>query len=222
MRSWNRWIVVAAVVAVAAPAAQAQQRGGRGMGGGRMTPTMLLGQKSVQDELKVSEDQVGKITQLAAKQREAFAELRNLQGEERQKKLQELNQANEKQLAEILKPEQLKRLKQIAWQQQGGQALAESDVAEALGLSGEQKEKIKTINEDAQKEMRELFQPGGNREEAQKKMAEMRKATEEKRMAVLTDTQKAKWKELLGEPFKGEITRPGRPGGDRPRADPPR
>jgi hypothetical protein len=39
-------------------------------------------------------------------------------------------------------------------------------------------------------------------------------------LAVLTSEQKAKWKEMLGEPFKGEIPRFGgrterRPGGDR-------
>jgi hypothetical protein len=215
MKVYSRWIVAVAIVAFVTPMVQAQ-RGQRGPGGG---PMFLLGQKSVQEELKLSEDQVGKITQLADKQQKARGELQDLSREERQKKMQEQNQAAEKEVAEILKPEQLKRLKQITLQQRGVQAVAQPEVAEALGLSSEQKEKLKTIQADAQKEMREIRQSlqggGGNREEAQKKMAELRKAAEEKVADVLTADQKAKWKEMLGEHFKGEIARPGPRGGNR-------
>jgi hypothetical protein len=41
-------------------------------------------------------------------------------------------------------------------------------------------------------------------------------------MGVLTDEQKAKFKEMTGEPFKGEIARPtfgGRPGGEKKKKD---
>ena len=34
-------------------------------------------------------------------------------------------------------------------------------------------------------------------------------ATMEKIMAVLNPEQQSKWKEMLGEPFKGKVDRPG-------------
>jgi Spy/CpxP family protein refolding chaperone len=205
-----------AVVAFAATAAQAQ--GGRpGFGGGTL---FLLTQKSVQEELKMSEDQVKKVTELEAKQREAFQGLRDLSREERQKKFQEMAKENEKAIGEILKEDQLKRVKQISLQQQGLRALGNPEVAGALKLSDEQKDKVKAIQDEAGKEMRALFGAGLDRDEARKKMEEIRKATEEKLTGVLTDEQKTKWKELQGEPFKGEIRRPqfggGGGGGSRP------
>jgi len=36
-------------------------------------------------------------------------------------------------------------------------------------------------------------------------MQETQKANNEKAVALLTDAQKAKWKELTGEPFKGSL-----------------
>jgi hypothetical protein len=215
MNRFSRWILVVAAAAVAAPATQAQQRGQRGPGGGRMSAVFLLGQKSVQDDLKLSQEQVSQVTQLAQKQTAAFIEARKLEGDERQKKIQELTQANERALADVLKPDQLKRLKQIALQvalQRGPQAFGEAEVADALGLSGEQKDKLKAIIDDAQKEMSSL--PRGP--ESQKKREEIGKAAADKAMEVLTAEQRTKWKDMLGEPFKGEITRPGRPGGNRP------
>jgi Spy/CpxP family protein refolding chaperone len=206
-------LAVVAMTATPAWAQRQRQRGGFGFfrGGSEL---MLLRQKSVQDELKVTEDQVKKVTELAEKQRGAFGELRNLSREERQKKIEERSKENAKALAEILKPEQVKRLKQISLQQQGARAINNPEVATALNLTAEQKEKVKSIGEEAAKEMRELFQ-GGNREEARKEMADLRKSTEEKVQGVLTTEQKAKLKELQGEPFKGEIRPPerNRPGG---------
>jgi Spy/CpxP family protein refolding chaperone len=104
---------------------------------------------------------------------------------------------------------------QITLQRRGLGAAENPEVASALKLTDEQQDKIKTIQEDTRKEMQELFQ-GGNREEARKKMAEIRKSTEEKLQSILTAEQKGKWKELTGEPFKGEITPPRFGGGERP------
>jgi Spy/CpxP family protein refolding chaperone len=199
---------VLAVVALAVPATWAQGR--RGGGGGML---FLLSQKSVQEELKLSDDQVKKFTDLGEKAREEFGKLRDLSREDRQKKAEELSKANDKAIAETLKADQLKRLKQIHWQQQGARAFSDPEVATALNFTAEQKDKLKAVQEEAQKEMRALRENGGNRDEARKKSEEIRKASNDKQMAILTDEQKAKWKELLGEPFKGEIRRPGGRGG---------
>jgi hypothetical protein len=155
---------------------------------------------------------VKKVQELMEKQRDNFTGLRDLSPEDRRKKFEEIAKANDKALADILKPEQMKRTKQISLQVRGGRAFADPEVVEALKFTAEQKDKIKAIQEEAQKEMRDLFQ-GGNREEARKKIAELRKSTDAKLNELLNTEQKAKWKELTGEPFKGELTRPGFGGG---------
>jgi hypothetical protein len=189
---------------------QRGQRGGfaGGFGGGTL---FLLNQKSVQDELKLSEEQVKKAKELSDKQREAFGGLRDLSQEERRTKIQEQAKATDKAVAEVLKPEQMKRVKQISLQQQGARALSNPEVATALKLTDEQKDKVKSIQEEARTALGQRGQRGQRgrpSEEELKKLQEARKATNEKLMNVLTDEQKTKWKELSGEPFKGEISRP--------------
>src|SRR6185312_17389164 len=97
MKRLGQITIVLAVAAMASGSAQAQQRGGRGavggFGGGSL---FLLGQKSVQEELKLSEDQIKKVKELSDKQRESFRGLRDLSQEERQKKMVENAQANAK------------------------------------------------------------------------------------------------------------------------------
>lgn len=115
----------------------------------------------------------------------------------------EFNDDATKALGEVLKPEQVKRLKQIELQQRGSRAFVDEEVQKALKLTDEQKEKIKGIAEESGKQMRELFGGGqGNREEAFKKMQSLRKETNDKVQAVLSDDQKKAWKELTGEPFE--------------------
>jgi Spy/CpxP family protein refolding chaperone len=210
----KRVVHCALVLAVAAAAttarAQEQRRGPRG-GGFGLDLLGLLSQKSVQEELKLSEDQAKKVTELAEKQRGASRPSRDASREERQKQREERAKANDKAVAEILKPEQVKRLKQISLQRRGARAFGDAEVADALKLTDEQTDKIKAIQEDVGKELGDLRR-GGDREEARKKAETLRKAAGEKAMNLLTAEQKTKWKELTGEPFKGEIRFPG-PGG---------
>jgi hypothetical protein len=215
MKKHALWMFALAVTVAAAQPALAQRGGrGAGFGGGRGGNSLsLLTQKSVQDELKMSEEQIKKASEQVEKQRESFAGLRDLSREERQAKMQESAKANQALLAEILKEDQLKRFKQISLQQRGGQALADPEVAQALGLSTEQKDRIQAIQEASQGEMRELFQAGGDRQETQKKAEALRASVNEKATAVLTAEQQTKWKEMTGAPFKGEIRRQGRGGG---------
>ena len=204
-------MLVLSMIAVSASQAMAQ-RGGRG-GGGRGpggNSFSLLNQKSIQDELKLTDEQIKKAEQEAEKQRDSFAGFRDLSPEERQGKIQERLKVNQAALAEILKEDQLKRFKQIEFQQRGSQALADPEVAQALALTTEQKDRIQAIQEASRNEMRELFQAEGGRE----KIEALRASVNEKANAVLTPEQQTKWKEMTGSPFKGEIRRPGR-GGNR-------
>ena len=190
---------------------------GRGGAGGTSSVT-LTQQKSVQDELKLSEEQIEKLKQVATKMRESFG------GgggggdrEEARKKVEEARQAAEKDMNGILSADQTKRLKEITLQQTGPMALARPDVAKEVGLTDDQQAKVKEIADAAAAEMRAQFQAGGaggDREEARKKREAARKETSDKVLAVLKDDQKKAWEKLVGEPFKGEI----QPfGGNRPR-----
>ena len=116
MKRLSVMLFALAVVELASTDALAQRRGG-GFGGGRMAGGLfLLDQKSVQDELKLSEDQVKQATSAIEKQRESMRGLRELGEDERRAKFEELAKVNEATLSGILKDDQAKRLKQISLQ----------------------------------------------------------------------------------------------------------
>ena len=133
--------------------------------------------------------------------------LRELGEDERRAKFEELAKVNEATLSGILKDDQAKRLKQISLQLRGARAFSTPEVATALGLTEEQKKQIASIEESSQSEMCALVQ-GGNREQAREKIEALRKANAEKVHALLTTDQQAKWKELTGAEFKGQIRPP--------------
>jgi Spy/CpxP family protein refolding chaperone len=203
MKKLAQITLAAAIVAMAVSPALAQQRqrqrpggGFGGFGGGALS---LLTQKSVQDELKLSDEQVKQAKELQEKQR---ADRPNFQGgdrEEIRKKMAERRKAENEAVAKILKPEQLKRVKQIELQQPG--ALNNEEVAKALKITDEQKGKMREIQMKAFEEMRDL----GRDEEARTKRQALMKKTSEKVKGVLTDEQKAKLKEMQGPEFTGKI-----------------
>src|SRR5581483_11224747 len=103
MKRWTIALLALGALAVKVATLEAQRQRGRGKGEGRgrgagMGASMvgLLGQKSVQDELKLSEDQLKKLGELREKQRGSFGELRNLDREARRKKMEEMRAENEK------------------------------------------------------------------------------------------------------------------------------
>jgi hypothetical protein len=161
-------------------------------GGGPFGTLFLLQNKQVQKELGLSEEDAAKIP-------DAVMEA----------------------LAKTLKPEQLKRLKEINLQQRGNSAFNDAKVQKALSFTDEQKEKVSGILKDADKERREMFaalrQGGGDFQEMRKKMTELNEGVTKKIQEILTDDQKDKWKDMIGKPFKFERPRFGR--GGRPRPD---
>jgi Spy/CpxP family protein refolding chaperone len=218
------------VIVMAAPVlAQGQQkgRGGRGGFGGFGGPG-LVNNKSVQQELKLTDEQIKKaadtVKEVREKHNEEFANLRNIEDmQERFQKMGELNRTvnteTYKALESVLKPEQMKRLKQIELQLRGNGAFGDEHVQKALKLTDEQKEKIKTINEDFRNEMREAGQANqGDREAFQKKMTELRKDAMDKISAVLTADQKKEWHEMVGEHFEVKFE-PGQGGFGKKKRD---
>ncbi len=111
-------------------------------------------------------------------------------------------------LAEILLPNQLKRLTEIFIQTNGAGALQDEEIAKELGISDTQKAKLAEVR-DANAAatgalMREMFQGGGgggDRDANRAKMEELRKAGDAKLLAVLSADQQKKFEEMKGKPF---------------------
>lgn len=109
-------------------------------------------------------------------------------------------------LEESLNDEQMTRLHQIQ-RQLGGlmAAVASSEDSKALGVTDDQKGKIDEIQSTLQEDSRELF--GQVRDgllgfdEVRGKMQELQGAAGEQVAALMTDDQKATWKEMTGEDF---------------------
>jgi len=211
-------LAVVALGAIATPAL-AQGRGGFGMGGNMGIPG-LIANPGVQAELKLDDAQKEKATafaeELREKQREMYTSTEGLDGEERMKKLQELGRASSvermKTLGTFLKPEQTKRFEQIVFQQRGADALADPVMAKKLAITVEQAEKVKALIGEQRAQMMEARDSSnGDRGAIMRKDLAIRKETTAKVMALMTDAQKATWKEMTGEPYEVAYgPRPGR------------
>jgi Spy/CpxP family protein refolding chaperone len=222
LRTFGKMVMGFGLLALMVAPALAQGPGGRGGFGGGFGGAMLLTNKGVQQELKVSDDQAAKLETLAQdfreKQREQREKLQDLPEDQRREKAMEMMQANNaelrRNLSEILKPEQIKRFQQIQIQTAGINAFAMPDVRETLKLSTEQQSQLRELAQDQGEAMRDIFQSAGeDREEAMRKITALRKQGMEKAMAILTSEQKETWKDMTGEPF--EVRFEGGPGGGR-------
>ena len=120
---------------------------------------------------------------------------------------------------------QIKRMKEIDLQLQGSRAITSEAVAKQLGISDSQRESLRKAQQSV---FTELFRRrrGGNdgakrpsREDLFKRFREADKKAVEAMMKVLTSSQKAKWKAMLGSPIDLEKARQ-RPESSRGRGTP--
>jgi Spy/CpxP family protein refolding chaperone len=257
--SLKTFLALAAFGLLAAPALAQRPGGGGGgrQGGGfggfggfgapQAGPTLLLN-KSVQDELKLTDDVKAKLTKISEKQREEMGKLFGQGGqggrrgrgaggqggaggrggadrEKMQEAMTKITEETNKAISEVekdLKPEQIKRFKQIKVQVAGVRAFNDPEVQKELNLTDKQKADVKGTLEDLQKDTRELMQGArGNREQ----MAEMRKKIEavnkealEKLTNSLSADQKKTLTELTGPKFELKVDAPR--GRNRPNPNP--
>jgi hypothetical protein len=172
----------------------------------------IVFREKVLDELKVTDDQREKLMQLLMDrimETGPFLESLAASGPEREKKLEEhRTKAREKldrNLKDVLRPDQRDRLRHVTLQQEGGFALGREDVRKELKITPEQMKKFMAITRELQARVEPLVkeaQSGGNLEEIRPKIERLRKDHAEKLEAVLTDAQKKRWKEMLGSPFE--------------------
>lgn len=216
MRKWR--FVFAAFLATALVGFSLAQppRGGRGMGGmggmmrGGGGGALLLGNESVQAELKMTDEQKAKVKEVVERERDKmrefgaqFKEGGEIDRDKVRAQMKEMAESGEKVIKDILNPDQQKRLKQILWQQAGALVFADKDFATALKITDDQSERFKTIGEEFQEDMQELRQTTrGNQQEFQQKMQALRQEVTERTMEVLTPEQRKAHKEMLGAPFE--------------------
>lgn len=165
---------------------------------------ILLRQKSVQEDLKVTPEVAQKVAEFTTKESEEYQKALKLNETERKAKIEELERANRKFLEDNLSAAQRKRLGQITLQVTGLQQLTRPEVARALNLTEEQQKKFKEMHQEARKEFAGLIN-SKDREGRNEKLAKLREAYDKKIDDLLTDEQKAKAKEYIGEPFKGKL-----------------
>lgn len=207
---------------------------GRGDIGGGMRADLLrlLEDANVQTALKINKDELAYIKLLADDFKERDdkfrASMADIPMTDRMAKIQEWaakrNKDQEKEIGEIVGAERLTRLRQIRYQVVGvGILMFDTEAAKILNITEDQKQKAQTA-------MREMFASSfrrGGQEQSEEDRAKARegfqKQAEEKFLGILTDAQRAKWKEMQGEPIDFKVELRGGPGGrrdgDRPRRE---
>lgn len=191
-----------------------------GMGGGFLGtigggPLDLLKIEAVLKELKVTEDQARRISELDQGERDALREMlertrspdmdREAQAAGFRAYLQKRNETAWESLPGVLQPDQMKRLREIYLQKQGASALFEDTVADELKLTEAQRKRLvemqTEVRDRMRAQMRELF---GNpdRSGVYRKLDASREEAGQRFIAVLTETQREQFNNMKGRPFK--------------------
>ena len=206
-------------------------RGGRGGGGpgSRIGASQLLGIEAVQQELQITSEQLEALGGLTQNRRGGGGQGRPEGGGGRGQRPEGGGGRGqggggrgqgggrgaggaggadiEAQLAEILDEAQVKRLNEIRINVLGANALTDSKVAEAVGLTADDVQKIEEARSEAFAEMRENMMSGGggDRSAMMEKMQEMRASVDKSIMEMLTEEQASRFQTLKGEPFELEM-----------------
>jgi CRISPR/Cas system-associated endoribonuclease Cas2 len=168
----------------------------------------LLKQIPIQKDLQLSSAQNKKLKSFIAKEQKDLQALVRIMPMHRQQKADEMNQANEESLQELLTQDQSNRLTQIALQKKGAVSLSDSEIVSALKISYDQQGKLKAVQQESAKETTKLQQMSANPQYYQSRMPDIKKRweklqkdTQEKLLNVLTVEQRNQWQEMIGEPF---------------------
>jgi hypothetical protein len=211
-------LVAGALLALAASSdawAQGRGRGGFGRFGNNVTYMGLLRVDAIQEAVKVTDDQDLKLDEARDELNEAaqaargegggFGNFQDLSDEEREQALARFRElaaqratAEKAKVAEILDEAQMKRLGEIFIQVAGSDALSDADVAAALKITDDQKEKIQAAQQEARTtRFQELQDLEG--EERTARLEELRKEADTKIVALLTADQQKQFEDMKGE-----------------------
>jgi serine/threonine protein kinase/tetratricopeptide (TPR) repeat protein len=138
--------------------------------------------EKVQQHLQLTKDQVRAIDVIAEKQQslyEAFRDSQHVDLSAMRERFQDDTEAAQRAIGDLLDSDQLHRLDQLVLQRRHTRAFTDPAVADTLQLTATQKATIRVIQNDRSRCSGRIHE-------------------------VLTDGQKKKWQELIGEPFSWE------------------
>ncbi len=165
---------------------------------------VLLRQQSVQKELKLTDEEVDRINKHCAMQWQKAQEISKLPEPERDKQFEILTIENDRFVAMTLPKEKRHRLHEIMLQIAGLLCLSRQDVSAELGLTPEQKQRIPQLQKEARREVEEVIYDT-KKEQKRAKLKELRETSRKRLMELLTDAQEAKWKQMTGAKFEGDL-----------------
>jgi hypothetical protein len=212
MRTFMKWALVLLVPAVFGATGQSAEDDS--IPKGTTVKLLLLRQKSVQKELKLSSDVIKKILEFTDAQSEAAGKAVKLEEGARRKAFEKLVKENEKFLTDNLDEKQSKRLNQITLQFTALTQLTKAETAKELELKDDQVKKLKELQTESRKALVELME-SKEAKGKNEKFAKWRETTRKKILDLLTDDQKKKVREMAGEPFEGEIVFEEHPSKDK-------
>src|SRR4029077_6881521 len=130
-----------------------------------------------------------------------FEKAQDLKPEDRPKTVGEYqhkaDQKLEAFLKENLKEDQLKRLRQLIYHQEGLFAIGHPELAKQLNITDDQRKQFMTVIQDLQKKMEPIVkqaQEGRDPQEIGPKIMKLHKDHQGQIEAFLTDAQKKEWK----------------------------
>lgn len=201
----------------ASPPARVRGQGLRQGGSG----LALLRLETVAKDLNLTEAQTDSLKKIGDDAHKQMSELRDslkdTPREERQTKLADAEKEIAKKVAAVLDDKQRARLQEIRLQVRGPAALRETEVADALKLTDEQKKKLNDLAEERRTAIREAIkEAGGDRTASRDKITPIAKDVAAKMQAVLTPEQSEQFEKMKGKkldlgaaPF-GSLGGPGR------------
>jgi hypothetical protein len=157
----------------------------------------LLGQPAVCADLRLEDAQQPRVKEFCARVgkewRESLGDFGRLPPAERGRRAVERARTYEAEVNELLTQAQRLRLRQLALQAEGPGAFGEPEVVSELKLTPQQREQIRTIEEETLFGWMKGPRPG-------KPPGAQEKTTNDRLLAVLAAEQVRRWKALTGEP----------------------
>ena len=213
-------MVISPVVRAQAPASGSgteapTESAGASNGIGPESPLVLLMDPAVQKELKLTEDQKGKVYNLireASQNSKTLIQQAMIRGGGDPRLLleagQRLRKENDTAIGNLLEKKQSARFEQIVLQSEGPLALGRKEIATKLRLNDNQNEQVQDVMGRFQRARFQLVMlarraavtggDGGNIEQSTK---QLRQEAVQEIGKIATKAQKAAFNEMLGEPF---------------------
>lgn len=213
VRSLVRFATAFALLITISSPLLAQRGGGFGFGrgAGNYNRAQLCSLKEVQADLKLSEDQKKTATEIYEGYQAAVREARQNAGGDFQAMMEKSNKLAAEATAKViakLDDAQKARLNQILVQVNSANALLDSDIQKALKITEEQAKKLTDAQTANREAMMSAFQgaQGASPEEMQKKMAELRKASDDRFLACISSDQKAEFEKMSANKLEVDLS----------------